>query len=160
MNQNSTLPTPCKVASAPQVESVIVLKFWSRNTRGHSSDISIRNYVISYASWKNGVRHFKNFDGNSVAAILPVAFAFTWINHNGFNTSWRISNYALHFFNKYIVTCRDLRVTYRRGFGLDDWIYWHIIRTARDYRQYSAIALLHILQFRVTHTHTRVPSLH
>jgi hypothetical protein len=31
-----------------------------------------------------------------------------------------------------IVTCRG---DYRRGFGLDDWIYWHLIHIARDYRQ-------------------------
>jgi hypothetical protein len=37
-------------------------------------------------------------------------------------------------------------------FGLDDWIYWHLIHTARDYRQYSALADLHSLQFTVTHT--------
>jgi hypothetical protein len=34
---------------------------------------------------------------------------------------------------------------------LDDWIYWHLIHTTRDYRQYSAIADLHTLQFIVTH---------
>jgi hypothetical protein len=34
---------------------------------------------------------------------------------------------------------------------LDDWIYWHLIHTIRDYRQYSAIADLHILQFTFTH---------
>jgi hypothetical protein len=36
------------------------------------------------------------------------------------------------------------------SFGLSDWIYWHLIHTARDYRQYSAIANLHTLQFAVT----------
>jgi hypothetical protein len=30
------------------------------------------------------------------------------------------------------VTCRG---DYRRGFGLDDWIYWHLIHTTRNYRQ-------------------------
>jgi hypothetical protein len=39
-------------------------------------------------------------------------------------------------------------------FGLDDWIYWHLVHTARNYRQYSAIAILHTLQFTVTHTHS------
>jgi hypothetical protein len=42
-------------------------------------------------------------------------------------------------------------VTYKNGSGLDDWIYWHLIHTTRDYRQYSAIADLHTLQFTVTH---------
>jgi hypothetical protein len=37
------------------------------------------------------------------------------------------------------------------GYRLDDWIYWHLIHTTRDYRQYSAIAILHTLQFTVTH---------
>jgi hypothetical protein len=33
-----------------------------------------------------------------------------------------------------IVTCRGLCVTYKTGSGLDDWIYWHLIHTTRDYR--------------------------
>jgi hypothetical protein len=43
----------------------------------------------------------------------------------------------------YNVTCRSLCVTYKAGSGLNDWIYWHLIQTTRDYRQYSAIALLY-----------------
>jgi hypothetical protein len=39
------------------------------------------------------------------------------------------------------------RVTYKTGSGLGDWIYWHLIHTARNYRQYSAIADLHNLHF-------------
>jgi hypothetical protein len=39
----------------------------------------------------------------------------------------------------------------RWGFGLDDWIYWHLIHTTRDYRQYSAIVDLHALKFIVIH---------
>jgi hypothetical protein len=43
-------------------------------------------------------------------------------------------------------------VTYVRGSGLDDWIYCTLyIHTTRDYRQYSAIADLHTLQFTATH---------
>jgi hypothetical protein len=43
-------------------------------------------------------------------------------------------------------------VTYKTGFGLDDWIYYTLyIHTVRDYRQYSAIAILHTFQFSVTH---------
>jgi hypothetical protein len=42
--------------------------------------------------------------------------------------------------------------TYKTGFGLDDWIYWTLyIHTTQDYRQYSAIADLHTLQFTVIH---------
>jgi hypothetical protein len=37
------------------------------------------------------------------------------------------------------------------GFGLGDWIYWHLKHSPRNYRQYSAIADLHTLQFTVTH---------
>jgi hypothetical protein len=49
----------------------------------------------------------------------------------------------------YIVT---RRVDYKRGFGLDVWIYCTLyIHTVRDYRQYSAIAILHTLQFTFTH---------
>jgi hypothetical protein len=46
---------------------------------------------------------------------------------------------------------RGCYVTNKTGFGLDDWIYWHLIYITRDYRQYSAIADLHTLQFTVTH---------
>jgi hypothetical protein len=48
-------------------------------------------------------------------------------------------------------------VTYRvvhdlqAGFGLDDWVYRHLIHSIRDYRKHSAIADLHTLQFTVTH---------
>jgi hypothetical protein len=42
-----------------------------------------------------------------------------------------------------------LYVTYRRV--LDWMIYWHVIHKTPDYRQYSAIADLHTLQFTVTH---------
>jgi hypothetical protein len=49
------------------------------------------------------------------------------------------------------VTCRGLCVTYKNGFGLDDWILTPYTFTARDYRQYSPIADLHTLQFTVTH---------
>jgi hypothetical protein len=31
------------------------------------------------------------------------------------------------------VTCRGVRVTYKTGSGLDDWIYWHLIQSTRDY---------------------------
>jgi hypothetical protein len=39
-------------------------------------------------------------------------------------------------------------MTYKTGFQLDDWIY---LFTTPDYRQYSAIADLHTLQFTVAH---------
>jgi hypothetical protein len=42
-------------------------------------------------------------------------------------------------------------VTRKTGFGLDDWISWHLIPSTRDYRQYSAIADLRTLQSTVTH---------
>jgi hypothetical protein len=43
-------------------------------------------------------------------------------------------------------------VTYKTSFGLDDWIYCTLYNdTIQDYRQYSAIASLHTLQFTVTH---------
>jgi hypothetical protein len=43
-------------------------------------------------------------------------------------------------------------VSIKSGFGLDDWIYCTLyIHITRDYRQYSAIAALHTLQFTVTH---------
>jgi hypothetical protein len=44
-----------------------------------------------------------------------------------------------------------MRVTYKTGFGLDDWIYLHLINTSRNYKQYNAIIDLHTLHFTVTH---------
>jgi hypothetical protein len=40
----------------------------------------------------------------------------------------------------------------KTDFGLDDWIYWHLIHSTRSYRQYSAIAILH-LSSSPLHTH-------
>jgi hypothetical protein len=41
---------------------------------------------------------------------------------------------------------------YRREFGFDDWICCVLyIHTTRNYRQYSAVAIVHSLQFTVTH---------
>jgi hypothetical protein len=49
----------------------------------------------------------------------------------------------------YIVTCI---LTYKTGSGLDDWIYCTLyIHTTLDYRQHSAIGILHTFQFTVTH---------
>jgi hypothetical protein len=48
------------------------------------------------------------------------------------------------------VTCRGCCVTYKTGFGLEDWIYWSLTHTTRNYRQYSAIAIPHTSQFTVT----------
>jgi hypothetical protein len=46
-----------------------------------------------------------------------------------------------------IVTCIS---DFRQGFGLNDWIYCTLyIHTVRDYGSYSAIAILHALQFTV-----------
>jgi hypothetical protein len=53
--------------------------------------------------------------------------------------------------NNHIVTCRVVFMTYKKGLGLDDWIHWHLIHTHRDYRQHSAIAILHTLQFTIAH---------
>jgi hypothetical protein len=42
-------------------------------------------------------------------------------------------------------------MTYKTSFGLDDWVYCALyIQRTRDYRQYSAVAILHTLQFTVT----------
>jgi hypothetical protein len=49
------------------------------------------------------------------------------------------------------IACRGLCVTYMTGVGLDDWIYWHLIQSTRNYMQYSAIAILHTLQFTAAH---------
>jgi hypothetical protein len=51
-----------------------------------------------------------------------------------------------------VVTCRVSCVTYRTGFGLDDWIYCNLyIHTVQEYEQYSSIAILHTFQFTVAH---------
>jgi hypothetical protein len=50
-----------------------------------------------------------------------------------------------------ILTSRD---DYRRGFALGDCIYTYCafyIHTTRDYKQYSSIAVLHVLQFTDVH---------
>jgi hypothetical protein len=44
----------------------------------------------------------------------------------------------------------DLCVTCKTGSGLDNWIYWHLVHTNRDYGEYSVISDLHTLQFTVT----------
>jgi hypothetical protein len=76
----------------------------------------------------------------------------------------RFSTFSCHNFEPWAVACvlwREndvtschslwlLHVTYKTGFVLDDWINWHLIHTTRDYRQFSAIADLHNLQFIVT----------
>jgi hypothetical protein len=50
-------------------------------------------------------------------------------------------------------TLSRVLVTYKTGFGFDDWIYCTLyIHTTRDYRQYSAIADLHTLLFTAAHT--------
>jgi hypothetical protein len=54
---------------------------------------------------------------------------------------------------------RGLRMTYKMGFGLDDWIYWHLIHSTRYYRQlqryrWSTHFTLH------RYTRTRFLSLH
>jgi hypothetical protein len=37
---------------------------------------------------------------------------------------------------KHTVTCKEgFFVTYKTAFGLDDWIYWHLIHTTRGYKQ-------------------------
>jgi hypothetical protein len=39
-------------------------------------------------------------------------------------------------------------VTYKIGFGLDDWLYCSLyIHTTRDYMQYSDIAIIYALQY-------------
>jgi hypothetical protein len=58
---------------------------------------------------------------------------------------------ALHSALRILSRCAGVRVTYKKVFGLDDWIYWHLIDTTRNYRQYSAIAHLHNLQSTVAH---------
>jgi hypothetical protein len=35
---------------------------------------------------------------------------------------------------KYIATCRRLLRDLQTGFGLEDWIYWNLIHTTRNYR--------------------------
>jgi hypothetical protein len=37
------------------------------------------------------------------------------------------------------------------GYGLDDWIYYHLIESTRTYKQYSVIAVIRNLQFTVAH---------
>jgi hypothetical protein len=61
---------------------------------------------------------------------------------------------------QHIVTRRGggVRVTYKTGFGLVDWIYWHLIHSTRNYRQQSYRYATHFTVHR--YTRTRVLSLH
>jgi hypothetical protein len=43
--------------------------------------------------------------------------------------------YSISTDNFYLLSRLCLCVTYKAGSGLNDWIYWHLIHTARDYRQ-------------------------
>jgi hypothetical protein len=60
-------------------------------------------------------------------------------------------------YNSIVSTCNSYChvygcVTYKTCFGLIDWIYCTLyIHAVRDYRQHSAIAILHTFQFSVTH---------
>jgi hypothetical protein len=50
-----------------------------------------------------------------------------------------------------IVTYRGLRVTYKTGFLLHDWIYWHLIRSQPGTIGNTALSLIYTLQFTITH---------
>jgi hypothetical protein len=64
-----------------------------------------------------------------------------------------ISSYCSHFsLFQFCMILSRVGVTYKRGFGLDDWIYCTLyIHTTRDYRQYSAIAILTTSEFTAAH---------
>jgi hypothetical protein len=63
----------------------------------------------------------------------------------------RHSNH-IHKLNRTYKILSRVGVTYKTGFGLDDWIYCSLyIHTVRNYRQYSAIAILHTFQLTVIH---------
>jgi hypothetical protein len=49
------------------------------------------------------------------------------------------------------VYCHVYGRLYKMGLGWDDWIYGQLTHKTRDYRQYSAITILHTFQFTVTH---------
>jgi hypothetical protein len=51
-----------------------------------------------------------------------------------------------------ILVLSRVGVTYKTGFGVDDWIYCTLYIPFRNYRQCSAIVILHTFQFTVTHT--------
>jgi hypothetical protein len=44
-----------------------------------------------------------------------------------------------------------VRVIYKMGSGLYDWIYWYLIHSTRNYRQFQHYRYSHTLQFTVTH---------
>jgi hypothetical protein len=91
--------------------------------------------------WKiiwNGVRISNYMDSNHEIKLKK-----KWSKHCSRN-ALSVGKFWLNIY----VMCRGLCVTYRRVL---DWIYWHLIRTTRNYRQYSAMADLHTLQFIVTH---------
>jgi hypothetical protein len=56
----------------------------------------------------------------------------------------------LHLFS-FCIILSHIGLTYKTGFGLDDWIYNLHIHTVQDYWQYNTIAILHTFQFTVAH---------
>jgi hypothetical protein len=85
---------------------------------------------------------------------------------------YKAISHSCHCVSLYTSILARIRLTYKTGFGLDDWIYctlYSYIRGTRDYSQYSAITDLHTFQFTVTHAlelflllvllnHSRLPS--
>jgi hypothetical protein len=47
----------------------------------------------------------------------------------------RTGNGARPFWMRTVFIVSRVGVTYRRGFWLDNWIYWHLIQNTRNYRQ-------------------------
>jgi hypothetical protein len=82
-----------------------------------------------------------------IAKVLTGDVAHSWWNIT--DGLVRLSKVSIKFHN--IFMCRVRCVTYRRGSGLDDWIYWHLIHTTRDYRQHCAVSILRTLMFTITH---------
>jgi hypothetical protein len=88
---------------------------------------------------------------------LVHTFTFRWTRKQSYLTKY--SSTFMLYFPCYIIDVS--RVIYNTGFGLDDWIYWHLIHRTRDYSQYSAIAdlCMHFTLHLCTRTRVVKPSL-
>jgi hypothetical protein len=82
----------------------------------------------------------------------PLNVVITYILISEYKNSCRTNRNRQFCKYKILYIFSRVGVTYETGFGLDNWIYCALyIHAVQDYRQYSAIAILHTLQFTVTH---------
>jgi hypothetical protein len=134
----------CVVNRSSKLETALLL--WWKNSLVSSCRIEILHLcTISSCTLIFSVILISEISVPGTLACRPNVGAWLW---QACLREWLQSS---SFIKHNIVTCRGLFTTYKTGSGFDDWIYWHLIRTTRNYKQYSAVADLHTSQFTVTH---------